>query len=175
MVLPPRKFADHVLYYYWEHVNPLLSILHRPTFDAHYVNLWKPSTVPHSQSGPNTANLVFYAILNMAFAIGCLDDDNDDVARREDSASDFYLRSQRLVPMETIDRFSLPIVQLLVLRALYLLRTPSAERCWITTGAAIGAAQGLGLDSTRLQSGGSDQLTQEMRRRVWYGCVILDR
>ncbi|KAF2668487.1 hypothetical protein BT63DRAFT_425801 [Microthyrium microscopicum] len=174
MVVPPRKLVDHLLNYYWELMHPLAPILHRPTFDAQYINLWT-SDVAYSQPAQTIPNVMFNAILNMAMSVGCLDDKHYDCAHREKRASEFYLRSRKLVSLETIDQFSLPVVQLLILRALYLLRTPCAERCWTATGAAIGAAQGMGLDTMRLQSGSSDQLTREMRRRVWYGCVILDR
>jgi hypothetical protein len=175
MVLPPRNLADRLLCYFWESLYPLAPILHRPTFDAQYENLWRPSEITYSKPAQDTTNVVFHAILNMIMAIGCLDDENYDPARKEDYGGEFYQRSQKLVSMETIDRFSLPIVQLLILRAFYLLRTSFAERCWTATGVAIGAAQGLGLDTPTFHSGSSDQRTREMRLRVWYSCVTLDR
>jgi hypothetical protein len=48
-----------------------------------------------------------------------------------------------------------------------------AQRCWNCIGVACRIAQGLGLhvDQTPAQK---SSLGQEMRRRVWYACMMLD-
>jgi hypothetical protein len=64
-------------------------------------------------------------------------------------------------------------VQLMLLRGFYLLRTPHADRCWITAGIAFRVAQAVDLQSATTTAA-SNQLDREMRRRVWYNCVLLD-
>jgi hypothetical protein len=48
-----------------------------------------------------------------------------------------------------------------------------AQRCWNCIGVACRIAQGLGLhvDQSPAQK---SSLGQEMRRRVWYACMMLD-
>jgi len=68
---------------------------------------------------------------------------------------------------------SLQIVQLLVLRGIFLLYTPDVDRCWNTVGAALRVAEALGLQSAGTTLA-TNQLDREMRRRVWHICVFLD-
>ncbi|KAH8668533.1 fungal-specific transcription factor domain-containing protein [Xylariales sp. PMI_506] len=175
MVLPPRQLADILIQAYWEFVQPISPYLHWPTFTAEYEKLWQPRDAA-AASSQSADNIVFYAILNMVFALGCQrGGEAGDITDKERLGNEFYRRSQKLVSSETIDRFSLPIVQLLILRGLFLLCSPYAERCWTVTGVAIGAAQAIGLDIPKYHKAPVDQITREMRRRIWYGCVVQDR
>ena len=127
-------------------------------------------------SGPDTPNQdttedhpVEKAILNIIFALGCQNGD------REDAADDFYRKSREYYSMDELDVPSLQTVQLLLLTGIYLQSTKYASRCWNVVGSAIRNAQYLGLDVDRPGKVINSQLEQEMRRRVWYSCVIIDR
>jgi hypothetical protein len=76
----------------------------------------------------------------------------------------------------------LELVQLLLLMGFYLQSTEKFSKCWNISGLAIRTAQDMGLHlnaEEALRRGFLDaepvQLDLEMRRRVWHGCVLLDR
>jgi len=170
LILPPRSLADNLLRCYWDLFNPIFPILHLPTFDVAYNQLWQPCTgSEHSEA----QNVLFHSTLNIALALGCQRNEMLEETEREDLSWEFYKRSIKLVSLDSLDTPSLQIVQLLVLRGYFLLYTPLADRCWNTAGVALRVAQAVGLQSDR--TGNYHQLTREMRRRVWYTCVMLDR
>ncbi|KAF4466111.1 c6 zinc finger domain containing [Fusarium albosuccineum] len=67
-----------------------------------------------------------------------------------------------------------PVVQYLLLTSQYLQGTHKPVQTWITHGLAVKAALSIGLHSHEA-SRGLPQIEQEMRKRTWYGCVMLDR
>lgn len=66
------------------------------------------------------------------------------------------------------------VVQFLLLTCQYLQGTPMSVQTWTTHGLAVKAALSIGLHS-RNASRKFSPLEQEMRKRTWYGCVVLDR
>lgn len=56
----------------------------------------------------------------------------------------------------------------------YLQGTQKSVQTWIVHGLAVKAALSLGLQSERANSR-FPPIEQEVRRRTWYGCVMLDR
>ncbi len=66
------------------------------------------------------------------------------------------------------------VVQYLLLTGLYLQGTQRSVEAWTVHGLAVKAAFQLGLHSTAASSR-FPPLDQEFRKRVWYGCVVLDR
>jgi hypothetical protein len=173
LVLPPRHAGDDLLEWYWEFIHPLTPVLHQPTFTASYERLWQPRNASSSQG--DVGNAVFYATLNMVFALGCQRNEQYEPTERDNLADEFYGRSLKLVSIDTLDVSSLSVVQLLVLRGLYLLYGSYADRCWSVVSVAIRVAQAMKLDKHSSHSSSPNQLTREMRRRIWYSCVILDR
>jgi hypothetical protein len=166
LVLPPRQLADNLLQCYWELFHPVLPILHHPTFNAAYSQLWQPI------AGNKAQDVLFHSTLNIVLALGCQRNEALEETEREDLSKEFYRRSAKLISLDALDASSLQIVQLLVLRGSYLLYTPYADRCWNTVGVALRVAQAVGLQS--VGTAVSNQLNREMRRRVWHSCVMLD-
>ncbi|KAK3692973.1 fungal-specific transcription factor domain-containing protein [Podospora appendiculata] len=166
LLLPPRQYTDNILQCYWELFHTIFPVLHQPSFDAAYDQLWQPTAAGH------THDIVFYSTLNIVLALGCQRNEAIADNEREGAASEFYKRSLRLVSVDTLDSSSLQVVQLLLLRGFYLCYTPYVDRCWSTVGVALRVAQAAGLQS--MKGGGRNQLDQQMRRRVWHLCVILD-
>ncbi|KAK9234213.1 fungal-specific transcription factor domain-containing protein [Lipomyces kononenkoae] len=159
LTLPARQLADALLLGYWNYLHPIYFIIHRPSFEAQYNQLWQSNVVsgPHRRGeGPD---VVFYSTLNIVLA------------------RPVYVTKlcQRLVSVETLDSSTLSIVQCLLLRSIYLLYTPYADRCWNIASVAIRIAQAIGLDASRLREESPNQLVREMRRRVWYSCISVDR
>ncbi|KAH6849606.1 fungal-specific transcription factor domain-containing protein [Chaetomium sp. MPI-CAGE-AT-0009] len=170
LVLPPRHFADELLRWYWLNFHSVFPFLHWPMFKARYHATWKEKVA----SSPTFDDLLFYATLNMVFATACLRNEIIALHERYYYGDEFYKRSLRLMSAETIDAASIPIVQLLLLRGVYLYFAGRADRCWLMSGAAIRVAVGLGLHTTPKRQ--VSQLEREMRRRVWFGgCVTLDQ
>jgi hypothetical protein len=66
------------------------------------------------------------------------------------------------------------LVQYLLLMGQYLQGTQKSIQAWTVHGLAVKAALQLGLHS-RHASKVFSPIEQEMRKRTWYGCVVLDR
>lgn len=170
LILPPRPFADDLLRWYWQNFHSIFPFLHWPMLKTRYNAVWKEKT----NARPTFDELLFYAILNMILATGCLRNENLPLGQRHEYGDAFYKRSLRLISMETLDTASISIVQLLLLRGVYLYFAGRADRCWLISGAAIRVAVGLGLHTTPKRQ--LNQLEREMRRRVWFGgCICLDQ
>lgn len=173
LILPPRRLADELLQTYLDLIQPVTPLLHRPTLLQQFHSLWEPASSTIQEAGSDEA--VLYATMNMVFALGCQRNESFELEQRAHLGEEFYERSRKLISLEVLDCYSLAVVQLLLLRAMWLFYTPHAERCWSVVSVAVRAAQAIGLDSSKLIHRRTSQLTREMRRRVWYVCVMLDR
>ena len=171
--LPPRPLADSLLRCYWDLFHPLFPILHQPSFEAEYQQVWEPTTAS-SLHNKSAKEIVYYSTLNIVLALGSQRSEEIPERERAILSDDLFKRSARLVSLDTLSYTSLAVVQLLFLRGTYLLYTTFADRCWNTVGVAIRAAQALGLHISREATNKVDQLTGEMCRRVWCGCIHLD-
>jgi len=181
--LPSRSLSDVLLENYWTRVYPLCPFVHRPTFEAAYATLWSPhGGDPHlaQESDVGLGNMIdagpshqtFYCALNMMLALGTQFLDVS-VSERKSITAMFELRSKDLLGVNMMDRGSIAVVQTLLLNGQYLQSTFCPQRCWNSIGVGCRIAQGLGLhiDQSPVQK---SSLGQEMRRRVWYACMMLD-
>lgn len=66
------------------------------------------------------------------------------------------------------------VVQYLLLMSQYLQGTQKSVQTWNTHGLAVKAALSIGLHSKDAMARFTP-LEQEMRKRTWFGCVLLDR
>ena len=174
--LPERHVADDLLANFWENVHPIFPVLHRPSMTDCYDQLWvanrgqKPELRYGGYSKP-----ILHATLNILLAIGCQYSNTFAPQRRISMSDLFYQRSKKLISFDELDTSSLSIVQLLLLTGIYLQSTTYLDRCWNTIGLALRIAQGLGLHIDKRISATESQKQREMRRRVWYICVMMDR
>ncbi|CZS96849.1 uncharacterized protein RAG0_06023 [Rhynchosporium agropyri] len=178
--LPPRALADQLLKQYWQRVHCLFPIIHRKSFEARYRQLWEaenhmPREGPWLNVGLGSSfcpTSIFHSALNAMFALGCNFSDLSS-AKRSNLTQTFSKRSLDILSSRFLDSGSLALVQALLIVAQYLQSTDLPTRCWNVVGLAIRMAQGLGLyvdpSSTR-----SSHLENEMRRRTWHGCLMLD-
>ncbi|KAL2009964.1 hypothetical protein VTN00DRAFT_5771 [Thermoascus crustaceus] len=158
--LPPRALADHLL-------------------DA-YRRLWRPDNEVKGSDAPSGVGLgasdcprsVFYCALNTIFALGSQFSE-ESFAERAAMSGTFFNRSRRLLQIDILDHGNLALVQTLLIMAQYLQSTNLPSRCWNVVGFACRVAHSLGL---HLNHGDDKKCTlhQEIRRRTWYGCVVLD-
>ena len=191
--LPLRRHADDLVRLYFTRVHRMYPILHRPTFMRQYSQLWEPSASATTTTGPATTSCsglcrhrslekTFPAMVNAVFALATWFASN---AAEQNSAraAGFFGMTQEVDLLEVMDEeVGIEVVQLLLLMGFYLQSTEKFSKCWNITGLAIRMAQNMGLqlspgDARRrgLLAAAPTQLESEMRVRVWYGCVLLDR
>lgn len=170
---PQREDADDFVRCFFEFVHPLFPVLHQPSFEAQYESVWLPGDHSRSRAVVSVEeDCIFSTTLNLVFALGCQYSSLVPRARRSSLADEFYQQSRRHFVFEILDANSLPLVQLLLLKGIYLQSSRYPTRFWNVVGLAIRAAQSLGL---HLDIESRTQLSREMRRRVWHVCVCLDR
>ena len=173
---PSRRTADKFMHCYWEFVHPVFPILHKTSFEAMYETFWLPhDDNEQSNDSTETEDVFFRCKLNLTFALGCQFSDVVPPSQKGLVAEDFYQRSRRLFIYDILDSTSISCVQMLLLTGVYLQSTRYADRCWNAIGLAIRAAQSLGLHLDTSSHGQTSQLDNEMQRRVWHCCVVLDR
>jgi hypothetical protein len=176
--LPPRATADKLLDLYRRRVHSLYPFIHWQTLLSGYHRLWSPEreigeAPPGVGLGASDCPLfALYSALNIMFALG-LQFSGEPFEKCEAMSRIFFRRSRRLFHIDILDRGNLALVQALLIMAQYLQSTNLPNRCWNVVGLACRVAQGLGL---HLQDGDESrsQLTVEIRRRTWHGCVLLD-
>jgi hypothetical protein len=182
--IPPRPLADHLVQRYFERIYYLYPFFDREPFEAAYRSLWQTgSEIIHnpkpnqslglgSASGCGANSIVFHCALNAIFALACTF--SDLTASEQPAAVEvFFNRSKGHVGIDLLDMNNIGVVQALLLVALALQGTPFPNRCWNAVGVACRVAQGLGLHTdVNRQQGESRE--KEVRRRTWYGCVIMD-
>jgi hypothetical protein len=122
-------------------------------------------------------------MLNIVFALGVLHNMELTQQERDDISYTFFRRAKSLLGLDLLESGSTPLVQVLLLMGQYLQTRDITSSCWNIIGMAIRVAQGIGLhlqpeereegDASNCQA--ADQLEEEMRRRAWTGCVLLDR
>ncbi|KAI0465831.1 putative transcriptional regulatory protein [Xylaria cf. heliscus] len=172
MVVPERAIADDLLDSYERLVYPLFPILHMPTFRGCYKRLWDARKPSRFETEAEEA--VFYATLNVVFALGCINDSTTESHLKMRTADCFYSRARKILPLDALDHLSLGVAQYLLLISNYLSFTKYTNRCCNTLAVAIRVCRNLGLHAdTDLSS--SNQLNREMRRRVWHICLTLER
>jgi Fungal specific transcription factor domain len=164
LVLPPRRTADHLVDLYFKYVHTLYPWLHEPSFRAQYESVWAlPST-------SNEDDPLFYCLLNLVLALGCQFSTLFESSIH--SGDTFFNRAKTLLGFSIFDVGTLQVVQALLLMGGYLQSTNRPNRCWNVLGMGIRVAQGLGLHIDRHTA---DFVERETRRRVWWGCVLMDR
>ncbi|KAI1047479.1 hypothetical protein LB505_009938 [Fusarium chuoi] len=177
--LPPRALADHLIEKYFKRAYHLYPIFDKDAFEHAYESLWIPSgqasTVDehrHLGLGEDPTSLAFHSSLNAIFALGCVFSDLSPAAKTA-AYELFFSRSKQNIGLDFLDLNDLSVVQTLLLVALILQGTPFPDRCWNAVGMACRVAQGLGLHSLPPYDQHESRLRQ-IRRRTWYGCVVLD-
>ncbi|RVX72086.1 hypothetical protein B0A52_04684 [Exophiala mesophila] len=165
-VLPPRRRADVLLSVYWKYVHVLYPYLDKPSVQAEYEQLWKGD-------GSICEERSFVGLLNVIFALSCLLDDSLAAEDREDAARTFYLRARELIDL--VENGSIRSVQSFLLLGQYFQSTNASHPCWVFVGTAIRTAQSLGLHLAETSESAPNASARELLRRVWYGCVLMDR
>lgn len=167
---PTRHFADQLVDAYFERVHILYPFIHESSFRAEYELMWSLED-PASQSIDSAK----VAILNLVFAYGCefcQTLPEQDIFSR---AAPFVARARKIIFSHTYKNTDFALVQAMLLLSHYLQGTLELNECWILVGLMVRSAVSIGLHQDPTDRGSLTSVEREMRKRLWWGCFILDR
>ncbi len=167
-VLPSRKAADGLLDVYWNAVHPLYPFLDRRQFQRMYEGTWSGEPSESDES-------LMMCTLNVVFALASQFSDSLAPKERESSARKYFDRAQDLLNLDLWDIGSIQLVQCLLLMGQYLQSTNCPHQAWMVTGLTVRIAEGLGLHLPETSVRIDDVHQRELVRRLWHGCVVMDR
>jgi Fungal specific transcription factor domain/Fungal Zn(2)-Cys(6) binuclear cluster domain len=167
-VLPSRKTADGLMDVYWTLVYPLYPFLNRKMFEDAYESIW-------SGSSPNTDERMLTCTMNVIFALGCQLSQSIRPEKREAQAKVYFKRAQDLLRLDLWDIGSTELIQCLLLMGQYLQSTNTPHQCWMVVGHAVRVAQSLGFHLPESSFGLQSAMERELARRIWHGCIMMDR
>ena len=153
---------------YFRNTGILFPFVHEPSFMETYY-AFKASNFSKVR---RTWLGLLNAILAMASSIDPASKMN--AINRGERSSAFYERAVTLCGKSSIKGASLEIVQYLLLASQYLQGTQKSSQTWTLHGLAVKGAYALGLHSNQASQRFSP-LENEIRKRTWFGCVLLDR
>jgi hypothetical protein len=164
--LPPRKQADSLMDAYWRYLHVLHPYLDKAQTQDDYEKIWMgDDSVTDERS--------FLCLLNIIFAVSCRLIGLPASEERDRSTATFYLRAREL--MDVVEMASVRSVQIFLFLAVYFQSTSQPHQCWVFVGLAIRTAQSLGLHLPQTSECISNMRTRELLRKVWHGCVLMDR
>jgi hypothetical protein len=170
-VLPPRRVANLLLEMHWNCSQIIFPWLDRLRFMKQYEALWTSDL----NSDPFIDEQVFYCILNIIFALSYKIDPTIDSKQQETLSNAHFSRAQRLLSFNMLEISHLGMVQALLLMAQYLQSTSMPRQCFQCVSLAIWTAQDIGLDMPETLLPFQNQHEREIARRVWHGCILMDR
>ena len=164
LALPPRHVADRLTSHYHGSVHVYAPHLHWPTFMQEYENAYRVGSFKQS---PHIWVSLFYAVL----ACGTLMDPQPYGAAQESEGAGYLDMCIRSVNTWS-DEFTLDTTRASLLISIYFIETNLRSAGWMWLGAAVRAAQDIGLHTDR---GPYPPMEAEMRRRVWWSVYNWDR
>lgn len=187
--LPLRRQADSLVTIYFSRHCRMFPILHQPTFMRQYERLWESTESLMAAQKIDCLGLckqksrgrLFPATLYTVLAMGALFASRS-LERNAIQAATYFRQAQGIDLLEILDdEVGIELIQLGVLTGFYLQSTEKFSKCWNISGLTIRMAQNMGLHlgiaeafKRGLFTSFPTQLECEMRRRVWYGCVLLE-
>ncbi|KAE8410641.1 fungal-specific transcription factor domain-containing protein [Aspergillus pseudocaelatus] len=167
-VLPARRTADSLVQHYWELTYPVYPFLDRASFEEDYQALWtgSPTRLPER---------IVVALVNIVFALGTQVSRAVPPEQRQKAAKTYYDETQNSLSGISWDKSSLELVSCLLLTGVFLQTINRPQRCWMVIGYAIRMAESLGLHMPEYGIGTQSRRWTQLARRVWHGCVLMDR
>lgn len=167
--LPLRENADLLVDMYWHYVDPLYPFLDRETCHGAYEGIW-------AAGNPVTPDKrIFLSTLFVIFALSTQLIESLDPDRRDNSSEGYFRQAEGLLKLNVWDLGSLELVQCLLLMSQYLQSANNPHPTWMIIGTAVRTALSLGLHLGRTSEGVGDVRERELLRRLWHGCVLMDR
>lgn len=163
-VLPQRSLAYRLVDLFFDHVYPLLPLVHEPSFRKELDALYDDG---------KSATVAFRSLANVIFAYGC-DYLELDLTRTHQLSQDFHERATDLILLVCYELATLEVVQALLLVTLHLNSTMEFHRMWINTGLLVRTAQALNLHLDP-SDWNMCMIEKELRKRLWWSIYSLDR
>ena len=151
---------------HWTYVHVLYPYLDKLQTERDYEKLWRAN-------GSIIDERSFMCLINVIFALSSQIDGSTPIEERQSCARVFYLRARELLDIE--ETGSVRSVQSLLLLGQYYQSTSEPHGCWMFTGIAIRTAQSLGLHLAETSENATDIRARELFRKVWHGCILMDR
>ncbi|KAL4896204.1 fungal-specific transcription factor domain-containing protein [Aspergillus ambiguus] len=166
--LPPHKEMLDLINTFFSDTGLLFPYIHPSTFLENYHQMVRENF--------KRVRRTWLGLLNMILAMSTITraPGRTDAGTRISESDVFYQRGLGLCGSEILRGTTLEVVQYLLLMGQYLQGTQKSVQAWTVHGLAVKAALQLGLHS-RAASKAFSSLEQEIRKRTWYGCVVLDR
>ncbi len=166
--LPPEDETRILIDGYFAESGVLFPYMHEQTFLETYEEM--------KRNNFSRIRRTWLGLLNMVLALATTTNFNKEKRAEErfQQSDVFYQRALGLCDKQILRGTSLEIVQYLLIMGQYLQGTQKSVQAWSIHGLAVKAAFQLGLHSSEASKRFSD-LEREIRKRTWYGCVILDR
>ncbi|OAG07134.1 uncharacterized protein CC84DRAFT_1117246 [Paraphaeosphaeria sporulosa] len=166
--LPPESETKSLIEIYFETTGVLFPYVDKPSFVQTYQQL--------NAANIRAARRSWLGLLNMVLAMATSASHGRilSASERATNSDVFYRRALALCEKNIRHGTSLEMVQMFLLMSQYLQGTERSIETWNIHGLAVKAAYQLGLHSPHALKR-YPPLEQEIRKRTWYGCVILDR
>ncbi|KAL2833911.1 fungal-specific transcription factor domain-containing protein [Aspergillus cavernicola] len=165
--LPPDHETSALIDQYFANTGLLFPYLHEETFRELYAQLKQNHTATRR---------TWLGVLNMVLALATHTTvlPMGEGERRQMQSEAFYRRASGLCADYVMNGASLEIVQYLLLVSQYMQGNRSSMQTWATHGLAVKIALQLGLHSPEASKRFSP-VEREIRKRTWFGCIVLDR
>ncbi|BCS19451.1 fungal specific transcription factor domain-containing protein [Aspergillus puulaauensis] len=166
VALPQREETDSLLRLYFSTVNLMIPGVHEDSFRTTYAKM--------QRNGLSGIRKSWLGVLNVILAIATNVLAATSPTREQATKSKMYFeQALELIKADMLGRLSLEMVQLFLLMEAYLEGTTSSSMTWTFHGLAVKGSYQLGLHI--MGSRNVSHIDQEVRRRLWYWCVMNDR
>lgn len=157
-----------LLQQYFSNTGLLFPYIHEKTFMKTYADVQANGFTKVNRTWLGLLNIILALVTSTAIRA------NQGAQERAVLSDTYYRRAMGLCDKQVMRGTSLEVVQYLLVMGQYLQGTQKSIQAWATHGLAVKAAFQLGLHSSEASTKFSP-IEREMRKRTWYGCVILDR
>ncbi|XEV02970.1 hypothetical protein FSHL1_008257 [Fusarium sambucinum] len=167
--LPPDHEMQRLINAYFTNTGILFPYIHEQEF----LDIYHQFRASGFRSNVSRTWLgLLNMILAMATCTSCWEDTGSESHFEQSDV--FYRRAQELCQAQMLRGTTLEIVQYLLLTSQYLQGTRKSVQTWTIHGLAVKAAMSIGLHSRDIASK-FNPVQQEIRKRTWFGCILLDR
>ncbi|KAI3585563.1 fungal-specific transcription factor domain-containing protein [Fusarium oxysporum f. sp. albedinis] len=168
-LLPPDEVMQRLIRAYFDNTGLLFPYIHEQEFLDTYERF-------RASGFRGNVRRTWLGLLNMILAMAtctsCWEDSGSETTFEESDV--YYRRAQELCHTQMFRGTTLETVQYLLLTSQYLQGTHKSVHTWTVHGLAVKAAMSIGLHSRDIASKFTP-LQQEIRKRTWFGCILLDR
>ena len=183
-VLPSQREADALFHLYWTYVHPLYPFVYKPAFQKSYIGLRSGEMCPTVPcplmcTTKSTDVALVNLVLALSYQYSHKHTGSDITCLGAETAEEHFGRAQRAFQYDYLDgtEQTLQAVQVILLMAQYLSSIGRTHRAWEAIGTGVRTCYRLGLHRSQLflEHANLTEADQEMIKRVWHGCIMVER